>query len=508
VGTIVIDEVQMLTEEERGPELDGLIARMRQLYPTAQLIALSATVGNPVELAQDLGLNLVQLEGRPVPLEEHLLVTMEGGDKLSRIIELVEREWTIQSSYGFRGQTLIFTNARRKTQQISSNLRNAGLRTSAYHAGFSYGRRRFVEDQFATGKLQAVVATYALGAGVDFPASQVIFENLCMGNRYLTVSEFTQMTGRAGRLGKHDMGKAFLLASPVQGCAGYRDLTETTTALELLNGKMEPVDPEYDSQISAEQLLACLAAIENQKEAENAYSRLIGVSVSSENAIALLEKEKLVVHREGKLMITSFGKASSMSFFSLEKAKNVQKALAKGIDPLNLALELHPLENVYIASNVHSVLERAFGTKFSTRVFSGSTLDVMDASIGGMHKRLPKWVLELFVKWSRTFFNCNCDESPYCNCAQQKIGQYLVRLRRQGNTPRRMTQLLQKNYSFFVYDGDVFDWLDGLVHILDGISRVAKALNHQNLAKKAVEYARFIERPSKKTGSRNKKPTS
>jgi len=68
-----------------------------------------------------------------------------------------------------------------------------------------------------------------------------------------------------------------------------------------------------------------------------------------------------------------------------------------------------------------------------------------------------------------------------------------------------MTQLLQKNYSFFVYDGDVFDWLDGLVHILDGISRVAQALKHQKLAKNALEQARFIERPSKKKNKSNVK---
>ena len=68
-----------------------------------------------------------------------------------------------------------------------------------------------------------------------------------------------------------------------------------------------------------------------------------------------------------------------------------------------------------------------------------------------------------------------------------------------------MTQLLQKNYSFFVYDGDVFDWLDGLVHILDGISRVAKALNHQKLGNIALDQARFIEQPSKKKKKSNVK---
>jgi len=42
-----------------------------------------------------------------------------------------------------------------------------------------------------------VVTTAALAAGVDFPASQVIFESLTMGREWLSVSEFQQMQGRA-----------------------------------------------------------------------------------------------------------------------------------------------------------------------------------------------------------------------------------------------------------------------------------------------------------------------
>ncbi len=319
-----------------------------------------------------------------------------------------------------------------------------------------------------------------------------------MGNRYLTVSEFTQMTGRAGRLGKHDRGRAFLLVSPIKGCAGYHDLTETTAALELLNGKIESVDPEYDEDVSAEQFLACLAVTGILKEAEYAYSQLMGRSITSTEAISILEKEGFIIQQNGDLMITPFGKACSVSFFSLATAKKVRNALATGIDPLDLALELQQLENVYIANNVHSVLERTFGTRFSTRIFTGSTLDVMDASLGGMHKRLPKWVLNLFFKWSQTFFNCDCDENPYCNCAQKKLGMYLVNLRQQGNTPQRITNIVQRDYSFFVYEGDVFDWLDGLVHVLDGISRVAQALKYPKLAKIASIQARYIEKPSGK----------
>nr|MDO8133764.1 DEAD/DEAH box helicase [Candidatus Njordarchaeum guaymaensis] len=55
VGLVIVDEVQMISDPERGPELDGLITRFRRLFPKSQLICLSATVGNPEELAQELG---------------------------------------------------------------------------------------------------------------------------------------------------------------------------------------------------------------------------------------------------------------------------------------------------------------------------------------------------------------------------------------------------------------------------------------------------------------------
>ncbi|HIP89912.1 MAG TPA: DEAD/DEAH box helicase, partial [Thermococcus paralvinellae] len=41
VGTVVIDEIHMIDDEERGARLDGLIARLRKLYPKAQFIGLS-----------------------------------------------------------------------------------------------------------------------------------------------------------------------------------------------------------------------------------------------------------------------------------------------------------------------------------------------------------------------------------------------------------------------------------------------------------------------------------
>ena len=73
IGTVVVDEVHMLEDQERGHRLDGLIGRLRYAAPEAQFIYLSATVATPEAYAKKLGAQLVRYEHRPVPIDRHLL---------------------------------------------------------------------------------------------------------------------------------------------------------------------------------------------------------------------------------------------------------------------------------------------------------------------------------------------------------------------------------------------------------------------------------------------------
>ncbi|MFW9981815.1 MAG: DEAD/DEAH box helicase, partial [Candidatus Thorarchaeota archaeon] len=106
VGTVIVDEIQNLADPERGPELDGLLARMRFHYPKAQYLALSATVGSPEILAKELKLRLVNYEGRPVPLEKHLVFARSDEEKRSIIRRLVNEEFRHVSSKGNKGQSI------------------------------------------------------------------------------------------------------------------------------------------------------------------------------------------------------------------------------------------------------------------------------------------------------------------------------------------------------------------------------------------------------------------
>lgn len=70
VAVVVIDEIHLLNDPGRGPTLEILITMLRQLLPKAQLLGLSATIGNPEELAEWLDARLVTDDWRPVKLHQ------------------------------------------------------------------------------------------------------------------------------------------------------------------------------------------------------------------------------------------------------------------------------------------------------------------------------------------------------------------------------------------------------------------------------------------------------
>jgi len=70
IKTIVIDEVHLLNDVSRGPCLEIIITILKKLLPNSQIIALSATIGNPQELASWLDAELIIDDWRPVELKK------------------------------------------------------------------------------------------------------------------------------------------------------------------------------------------------------------------------------------------------------------------------------------------------------------------------------------------------------------------------------------------------------------------------------------------------------
>jgi len=498
IGTLIIDEIQLLADPERGVELDGLIGRTRSLFPETQLICLSATVGNPQVLAEKLQVKLLTYEKRPVPLERHLILTKDENRKLSILAKLIRREYKLKSSFGYKGQSIIFTFSRRRCKELAKNLQGRGINAVPYHAGLTYPQRKRVETGFLMGQYSAVVTTAALAAGVDFPASQVIFEALSMGINWLTVAEFEQMSGRAGRMNYHDRGKVVLLVAPGLRYTSKQKKTEDQIAIELLEGKVEEVEVDADTNKSAEQLLASISSFGDNSvnELKAHHNSLLASSNEFEELLRTLKDIDLISIENEYTKATSFGTAVSESFLSPEVAALVKKQILEEIaDPLSIAIKLEPFEAVYHSNKLQAELNRMYRTHFPTKFLSGAIFDLFSTDFKNIKtkRKLENWVIELFALWMFEFFDCECEESPFCECVQIKLAQKIVKMRQEGKRLHQIAHIFNNVYELNIYPGDLFKWLDTLIHHLRAVKRISSVLSAYEMAEAAQRLIDSIE---------------
>jgi superfamily II RNA helicase len=87
---------------------------------------------------------------------------------------------------------------------------------ASHHAGHIPAWKLVIEKLMSAGLLDAIFATATVAAGVDFPARSVVLTGAdarkASGWRPLSASELQQMTGRAGRRGRDNVG--FVVAAP------------------------------------------------------------------------------------------------------------------------------------------------------------------------------------------------------------------------------------------------------------------------------------------------------
>ena len=503
IGCIVVDEVQTLADPDRGSTLDCLLAKIRVYSGKVQVIALSATIGNPIQFAKDLSLTLITFNQRPIPLEQHILLSRSEHEKMHQILKLTQQEFQITSNSGFRGQSIVFTNSRRKTAEITDYLRHAGVRNAhAYHSGLSYSLRKRIETEFSSGKCSIVVSTYALGAGVDFPASQVIFESVMMGNNVLEPNSFTQMAGRAGRLGKHDCGRVIFLCLG-ESITSLDSRSEIEIAFELINADLLPIEPNHDENSCGEQILSICSTKKHMPpvRANEIYQRMIGTANFNFRIITnkLIESSLLKIvtkNNQRVLELTPLGRAATMSFFSPEKILSISSLLLhQRRHFLSIALEMNPPQNIYLSKKLHRYLEKTYHMRFSTRLINSPVLDVMNASLKGKEAtELNKWCLNVFSKWTQHFFGCNCPENPYCEHGQENIGRYIVDERLRKKSVNQISASLIQ-FELLIYPGDVLSFLNGLIHELEGIQRIARAIKKPKLEKMISIFIDKIETP-------------
>jgi len=285
IGTVVIDELHMIGDDERGPILEMIIARL--LRTNIQVIGLSATIGNPLDLAKWIDAELVDVPYRPVKLVEgiydrkkHKILFMDGREeKIVHKIGNAALNIALQSiSAGI--QVLVFVHNRRKTEEWAYKLtEHMGLfqhlidkrkvdellkklkespsrverekleylieRGVAYHhAGLSNIARKVVEEGFRNRVIRIVFATPTLAAGVNLPARRVLvsikrYSPLRRKTVNIPIYEYKQMAGRAGRPKFDPFGEAIIY-----------DANNNSEAMKYIRSPPEPIYSKLNNERS------------------------------------------------------------------------------------------------------------------------------------------------------------------------------------------------------------------------------------------------------------------
>ncbi|MET1129100.1 MAG: DEAD/DEAH box helicase [Thermoproteota archaeon] len=380
VCLLIIDEVHMVGDRERGPVIEVVIARLRKLLADGlQVIALSATSPNVEELATWLGAEYVKSDWRPVKLREgvayrHKILWDQGPpSKVPKYVGKLSIDAALEAVYS-GGQAIVFAQSRRKVQEYAEYVAQASLVRSIlkkeelmelgqlvnarlagrsehrelntllsrlmmqgvafHHAGLASYQREVVEEAFRRRLIKLIFATPTLAAGVNLPARRVIVDSMhrfsaSRRSERIKVSEYKQMVGRAGRPGLDEVGEAVLVVRSKHEV----DLAYT----RYVQGSPEPVLSQLASERALRnQLLAVIASTDSTEvsELEEVFSKsLYAVQFGHTHepilsTLRLLEKLGLVEVQGGwRIRATLLGKRVSQLYIDPITADRMVKFL-------------------------------------------------------------------------------------------------------------------------------------------------------------------------------------
>ncbi|RAP47780.1 MAG: hypothetical protein BZ135_01505 [Methanosphaera sp. rholeuAM6] len=490
LGIVVIDEIHMLENEERGHRLNGLINRLMTIFPETQIIGLSATIGNAESLAKEFNMKLVEYDKRPVKIERHFVDVVSENQKNNFITSTCKKEYDNVSSKGFHGQTIIFTDSRRKTHIITNRLRKNGITAEYYHAGLSYSNKVRVEEAFLNQEISTVVTTSALSNGVDFPASTVIFESLRMGIDWLTNNEFHQMLGRAGRPMYHDVGKVYIVVN--EDNRRYYSNNEYYIAMQLLRSNVDNINVLYDNLDVYEQVLSDICAIENVDiDVLKKHYDSLRIPITFEEAVSLLLDKNMIIfdNINDTYHATEYGKAISKSFINVREAEHIRSNLYN--DTIDTVLSLEKLKNAYFSHGILNKLCDTLNYHVGARLFSDYNKELIYRGdyISGLAEIYQNSLINIYDD----FMNCSCDYNPYCSCLEMNISSHIIERRLQGWNPSEIAKEFNREYNILIYSGDIYSYLDQVIMKLEAIRRISEAFNVSNTTIKCKKLIEKIE---------------
>ncbi|MDG7054157.1 MAG: DEAD/DEAH box helicase [Nitrososphaerota archaeon] len=416
VGLVIADEIHLIGDQDRGQTLEVVLTKLKLLENKPQILALSATITNVDDLAEWLNCKIVDNEWRPVPLYEGVY---DGGS----VIMNDGREFEVQASIRGKpvdlgvesvldgGQSLLFAETRNRSSSLATKAADAILHSlkkkeieeleniskkilqsnehtelvktlatlvkkgvAFHHAGLNPNCRQTIETEFRSGKIKLLAATPTLAAGVNLPARRVVISSISRynsrvgANRPISVLEYKQLCGRAGRPQYDDYGEAIIV-----GNSNSSELIDY-----YVNGEPEPIESKITDDKSLRiHVLSLIVTSPGIKKDEilDFFLQTLGGLQSTKStikfgidiAIKFLLTEDFIINKGQRFVATDFGKKVSKLYIDPITATIFRDSLT-----LVTPGRKHTFGFLHLISNCEE-----FFPKFSLRIKDYEPLGVM-----------------------------------------------------------------------------------------------------------------------------------
>jgi ATP-dependent Lhr-like helicase len=189
---VVVDEIHAFAGDDRGWHLLAVLERAQRLAGRElQRIGLSATVGNPEQLADWLAGSCTGQRGTHVPKQP---ASVDADVQLDYVGSLENAAVVISRLH--RGEKrLVFLDSRARAERLAAELRRLHVTTFITHSSLSVEQRHQAEEAFATRSDCVIIATSVLELGVDVGD----LDRVIQIDSPSTVASFLQRMGRTGR---------------------------------------------------------------------------------------------------------------------------------------------------------------------------------------------------------------------------------------------------------------------------------------------------------------------
>jgi ATP-dependent DNA helicase len=399
---IIIDEIQMIMDAERGGALELLLTKLKVLAAQKQILALSAVLGNVNGFDAWLGTKLIVDTKRPVELRQGLLTASGNFDYIewnskktgSEPLHVTSLYDLVKHLVDANEQVIVVRNSVRNAQttavelgnylthlssatDVLEELRGETLsetgevllktlrhRVAFHHADCELVERRAVERGFRSGEVRVIASTTTLSMGVNLPCKTVILgDNNKWGSVRgklqevpWTVGEVRNIFGRAGRLQKtSDFGRGIFIAPDSRN--------ERLVRTRYLNAVLEPLESAFEHKDISLRLLDVVAtrfAETDSEIAEFIFTTLAARNWTTDAAKKqingfikdgiqrCLELELMVRKPSGKLAITELGRVCAAKQCSLDSFHNLKKFVENlgNVDNLDVAFAAAAAEEV------------------------------------------------------------------------------------------------------------------------------------------------------------------